>query len=136
LAIKFAEIFPRCHARTARLAYVGDQARRKGYQDRDLLREINLTLDVTQAVPDGILVDTVEKVVIVAEFITTGGAITASRKEDLERKLQPAAKLGYRIRYMNVFPDRKTFARFAAELAYSTESWIAAEGDHVIRFNS
>jgi adenine-specific DNA-methyltransferase len=135
LALMFAEHFPKQHRPAAQVAFIGDQANRRGYQDRDLLREVNLTLDVIQTVPDGILLDTAGKVLVVAEFVTSVGAISQSRKEDLERKLSPARELGYSIKYLTVFPDRKTFARFAAQIAYGTFVWIAEEPEHLIRYN-
>jgi type II restriction enzyme len=39
------------------------------------------------------------------------------------------------IIYVTAFPDRKTFRKFSAEIAWETEAWVAEEPDHLIHFN-
>ncbi|MCI5162867.1 MAG: hypothetical protein D3917_12795 [Candidatus Electrothrix sp. AX5] len=36
---------------------------------------------------------------------------------------------------MGAFPDRATFRKNAAEIAWETEVWIADQPDHLIHFN-
>ena len=37
--------------------------------------------------------------------------------------------------YVTAFPDTKDFKKFAADIAWETEVWIADKPDHMIHFN-
>ncbi|MEI2612097.1 MAG: BsuBI/PstI family type II restriction endonuclease [Candidatus Promineifilaceae bacterium] len=39
------------------------------------------------------------------------------------------------IVYVTAFPNRATFRKFIAEIAWETEVWIAEEPDHLIHFD-
>ena len=37
--------------------------------------------------------------------------------------------------YVTAFPDAATFRRYAADIAWETEVWLADNPDHMIHFN-
>ena len=37
--------------------------------------------------------------------------------------------------YVTAFPDRKTYKKFADELAWETEVWMSDQPDHMIHLN-
>lgn len=121
--------------KTPVIAYLGDTAKKSGYQDREMLRSINLPISVASALPDVVAVDETERRIVVVEIVTSSGPITNARKRDLDALVQEAVKLRHRPIYVTAFPDRRTFRRFAAELAWGTRVWISDEPAHVIWFN-
>ena len=42
---------------------------------------------------------------------------------------------GENLVFISAFPDRNTFVRFAHDIAWETEAWIADNPDHMIHFN-
>jgi hypothetical protein len=47
--------------------------------------------------------------------------------------LQPQA-LGYRLRYVSAFPNRRILRRFIEDIAWGTDVWVASEPEGVIHF--
>ena len=66
------------------------------------------------------------------EAVHSSGPISPVRLEELK-------SLTYNctvdIVYVTAFLDRSTFRKFAPELAWETEVWIADSPDHMIHFN-
>ena len=62
--------------RTPVIAYIGDTAKKSGYQDRERLRSINLPISVASALPDIVAVDETERRLVVVEVVTSSGPIT------------------------------------------------------------
>ncbi len=66
------------------------------------------------------------------EAVTTHGPVTRKRKFELERLLRksPAARI-----YVSAFETLKDFRKWAAEVAWETEVWVAEHKSHMIHFN-
>ena len=66
------------------------------------------------------------------EAVTSHGPVSAKRWIELEHMLE-SCKVG-RV-YVTAFPDRHVFRKFASDIAWETEVWIADNPDHMIHFN-
>ena len=117
-----------------RVVYLGDTRHKDGYQNRDVMRELNLPIHVTANLPDVILLCEAERRLVVVEVVASSGPISASRLAQLDQLVRQPQALGYRLRYVTAFPNRRIFRRFVEEIAWSTDVWIADEPDGVIRF--
>lgn len=82
--------------------------------------------------PDVIVLDRKRHWLIIVEAVASSGHISPLRKLELQRLL---AKCKYPPVFVTAFPDYQTFGRFAADIAWETEVWIADHSTHMIHFN-
>lgn len=116
------------------VVYLGDTAPRAGYQDRTLLRRLNLPIDLTESLPDVVIYSTDENRLLVIEAVTSGGPIDATRLEQLRILCRGPAQLAVRIELVTAFQSRKDLRRFVEEIAWGTLVWIAEEPWNLIHF--
>ncbi|GIX48785.1 MAG: type II restriction endonuclease BsuBI [Candidatus Tectimicrobiota bacterium] len=136
LAAEVVAVYAPTFLRTPRVVYVGDTRHKGGYQNRDLMRELNLPLQVTAQLPDVILLCESERLLVVVEVVASSGPITPARLARLQALVRQPVAMGYRPRYVTAFPSRRVFRRFVEELAWGTQVWIAAEAEQVITFGT
>jgi hypothetical protein len=117
-----------------RVVYLGDTRHKDGYQNRDLMRELNLPIQVTANLPDVILLCEAERRLVVVEVVASSGPISASRLAQLDQLVLQSQALGYRLRYVTAFPNRRVLRRFVEDIAWGTEVWVASEPEGLIRF--
>ncbi len=117
-----------------RVVYLGDTRHKDGYQNRDLMRELNLPIQVTANLPDVILLCEAERRLVVVEVVVSSGPISASRMAQLDQLVAQPQSLGYRLRYVTAFPNRRILRRFIEEIAWGTDVWVASEPEGVIHF--
>jgi len=113
--------------------YLGDTAPRSGYQDRTLMRRLNLPIDVRESLPDVVVYDPDDGLLVI-EVVTSGGPIDSTRLDQLCQFAQGPAKLGVQIEYLTAFPTRRVFRSFVEQVAWETSVWIAAEPSNLIHF--
>jgi hypothetical protein len=113
--------------------YLGDTAPRAGYQNRALLRRMNLPIDVRESLPDVVMYDLDDGLLII-EVVTSGGPIDSARLDQLRQFAQGPVKLGLRVEYLTAFPTRRIFRSFVEQIAWGTSVWIAAEPSNLIHF--
>lgn len=106
------------------VVYLGDTAPRAGYQNRTLMRRLNLPIDVTSSLPDVVVLDQLGQLLIV-EAVTSSGVIDERRLEQLQAFAKGASAQGIRVTYLTAFPNRRTFRRFVEEIAWGTKVWIS-----------
>jgi hypothetical protein len=116
------------------VVYLGDTRHKGGYQNRDLMRELNLPIQVTASLPDVILLCEAERYLVVVEVVASSGPISTARLGQLQALVQQALTLGYRPRYLTAFPSRRLFRRFVEDIAWGTQVWIANEAEQMITF--
>ncbi|HEX4962261.1 MAG TPA: BsuBI/PstI family type II restriction endonuclease [Thermoanaerobaculia bacterium] len=97
--------------------YLGDTSPRAGFQDRALMRRLNLPIDVQESLPDVILYDDEERLLVIAETVTSVGPIDSTRLEQLRELVQGPLKLGVRIEYLTAFPTRRALRTFVEQIA-------------------
>lgn len=136
LAADVVQVYAPAFLRAPQVVYVGDTRRKEGYQNRDLMRELNLPLQVTTSLPDVIVVSDIERCLVVAEVVASSGPISPARLAQLDQLVQRSATLGYRPRYLTALPSRRLLRRFVEEIAWGTQVWIASEPNQVIAFGT
>jgi BsuBI/PstI restriction endonuclease len=117
-----------------RLVFLGDAARKTGYQDRTLMRELNLPIEVKANLPDVILLSQSTRELVVAEAVVSTGIIDESRLAQLVDLTSECARLGFTIQFLTAFPSRSLLRRFADQIAWGTAVWVAAEPNNLVLF--
>lgn len=69
---------------------------------------------------------------VLVEAAATHGPVDHKRHVELEEMLGECEL--DRV-YISAFPDAATFRRYAAEIAWETEGWLADQPEHMIHFN-
>lgn len=116
------------------VVYLGDTAPRVGYQNRSLMRRLNLPIDVSVSLPDVILYDPEEQALLVVEAVISSGPITAGRFTQLQALTIGSANLGARIICVSAFPSRRIFRQFVEDIAWGSSVWIEDEPYNIIHF--
>ena len=136
LTAAVVEVYGPTFLKRPRVVYMGDTRHKDGYQNRDLMRELNLPLQVTANLPDVILLCEANRVLVVIEVVASSGPVSAARLAQLQSLVQQSVLLGYRVRYVTAFPSRRIFRRFVEEIAWGTDVWIADEPEQVVCFGA
>ena len=97
------------------------------------MRRLNLPIDVRESLPDVVVYDPDDRLLIV-EAVTSGGPIDSSRLDQLRDFAQGPTKLGVPIEYLTAFPTRRIFRSFVEQIAWGTSVWIAGEPANLIHF--
>jgi BsuBI/PstI restriction endonuclease domain/BsuBI/PstI restriction endonuclease HTH domain len=134
LAAEVVQVYAPMFLKAPQVIYLGDTRHKGGYQNRDLMRELNLPLQVTASLPDVILLCEVARQLVVVEVVASSGPISEARLGQLRQLVQQSVLLGYQPRYVTAFPSRRVFRRFVEDIAWGTRVWIANEAEHIIRF--
>ncbi|MCZ6874452.1 MAG: BsuBI/PstI family type II restriction endonuclease [bacterium] len=134
LTAEVVQVYAVAFLQTPQVVYLGDTRHKDGYQNRDLMRELNLPLQVTASLPDVIMLSEVDRRLVVIEVVVSSGPVSESRLAQLAQLVQQAMALGYQPRYLTAFPSRRVFRRFVEEIALGTQAWIANEPEQVILF--
>jgi hypothetical protein len=117
-----------------RVIFLGDAARKAGYQDRIAMRELNLPIKVAVNLPDVILISPSTREMVVAEAVVSTGIIGDSRLEQLGGLTSASARLGFKVQFLTAFPTRALLRRFVDQIAWGTAVWIASEPNNLILF--
>jgi hypothetical protein len=116
------------------VVYLGDTAPRAGYQDRSLMRRLNLPIVVSASLPDVILYSLEEQTLLVVEVVISSGPVTPGRLAQLRELTTGPANLGMKTVYISAFPSRRVFRRFVEDIAWESSVWIEDEPYNIIHF--
>ncbi len=105
----------------AELLYFGDTARKRVVFEAELLRALGVPITEHDKLPDLILYWRKQRWLYLVEAVTSHGPVSPKRHSELERMLGSCRIAGFR--------------RYAAEIAWDTEVWVAENPDHMIHFN-
>lgn len=115
------------------LIYAGDTGKKWGYFDEALLNSLGVkTMDSHGKMPDVVLHYPEREWLLLVESVTSHGPVDGKRHEELT-KLFKNAKPG--LVFVTAFPDKSTYKKYAADIAWETEVWIADAPEHMIHFN-
>jgi BsuBI/PstI restriction endonuclease domain/BsuBI/PstI restriction endonuclease HTH domain len=117
----------------ARVLYVGEAADKHKHVDERGLRDLGMFKMAHEKLPDVVAYSPTKNWLFLVEAVTTANPVSEIRRLTLERLLQSTCTAD-RV-YVTAFPTRATFRRFAAEVAWETEVWIAETPDHLVHFN-
>lgn len=116
----------------SRVLYIGDTADKHVVIDAVALAAIGVTLTEHDKLPDVVLFDEKRNWLFLIEAVTSHGPVSSKRHRELE-VVFGECRAG-RV-YVTAFPDAATFRRYAADIAWETEVWLADNPDHMIHFN-
>ncbi len=116
----------------SKLLYAGDTGKKLGHFDESALSKLGVTINSKGKMPDVVLNFARKRWLLLVEAVTSHGPVDAKRHRELT-KLFSGSKFG--LVYVTAFLDRRTFAKYAKEIAWETEVWIAETPDHMIHLN-
>lgn len=116
----------------AEVLYVGDTADKHVVLDAPGLVALKVVVTEHDKLPDLILYRRDKNWLYLIEAVTSHGPISPKRHRELEQVL---AKCSADRVYVTAFPSAAEFRKYAANIAWETEVWIADNPDHMIHFN-
>lgn len=133
------EFAPRFLAEPAVL-FISDSGEKVVARDEQLASLIGLQIQADRNLPDVILLDLArgrERLIFV-EVVATDGGITLQRKAALSALAANARFSIASVFFVTAFADRSmpAFRRLAAELAWDTFAWFAAEPAHLLCYRA
>ncbi len=114
------------------LLYVGDTESKWGYYDKELFKQIGIDYESHGKMPDVILFIQEKNWLCLIEAVTSHGPIDSKRYSELQTIFN---KNKQELVFISAFPDKKTFNKFAKDIAWETEVWLADNPTHMIHFN-
>ncbi len=85
-----------------------------------------------EQLPDVIAYSETKNWLYLIEAVTTANPITELRRKTL---LELTHHCIADVIFITAFPDRATYHKFAKDIAWETEVWIADAPEHMIHFN-
>jgi adenine-specific DNA-methyltransferase len=132
LEVAIVEEFGPHFAPGAKLICLGDTAKKTLILDKDAFAKLGLSISEHGKFPDVVLYDSKKKWLFLIEAVTVHGPISPKRQIARE-KLFEKSKAG-KI-YVTAFLDFTTYKKYANDIAWETEVWIAEMPAHMIHFN-
>lgn len=114
------------------VVYVGDTEDKDLYKDKKLLKELAVNMGEHEKLPDVILYEKEKRWLYFIEAVTSVGPISPKRLVEINNM---TANCECGKIYVTAFLDMKTFKKFAEELAWETEVWLAEMPEHMIHLN-
>ena len=112
--------------------YVGDTIEKDMIKNEFWLHELGFSITLHDKMPDVVLYAAEKNWLYFIEAVTSVGPMNPERIHDLKAMTQDvtAGKI-----YVTAFLDFATYKKFAHQLAWDTEVWIAENPDHMIHLN-
>lgn len=119
-------------ATNAECLYVGDTIEKDLVKNVEKLLELGFEITLHDKMPDVVLYREDKNWIYFVESVTSVGPMDPKRILEIEEltKNVSAGKI-----YVTAFLDFKTYKKFAEELAWETEVWIAEMPEHMIHLN-
>lgn len=125
------EFLPR-FGQHAEVLYVGDTADKFLFLNEAALNKLSFFEIAHEKLPDVLAYSKGKNWLFLIEAVHSANPIDPLRKMTLEKL---AAKCSADIVFVTAFLSRSSFRKFAADIAWETEVWIAENPDHMIHFN-
>lgn len=119
---------------TAQVLYCGDTADKYLFVDEPKLREIGIDLsrESHTKLPDVVLYNPQKNWLYLIEAVTSHGPIGKKRMHNLEKMLDQTTA---GLIFITAFLTKASFRKFADDIAWETEVWIAENPKHMVHFN-
>jgi hypothetical protein len=116
----------------SKLLYLGDTAHKHVVCEQKDLTRLNIALTEHDKLPDIILYDKKRNWLYLIEAVTSHGPVNSKRHAEIEGMLLdcPTERI-----YVTAFLNKTDFRKYAADIAWETEVWLAENPDHMIHFN-
>ncbi len=116
----------------AEVLYVGDTANKSLFMNRAKLAELKFFELAHDKLPDVVAYSQSKNWLYLIEAVTTANPITELRRKSL---LELTHACSADVVFITAFPDRAAYRKFAKDIAWETEVWIAEAPEHMIHFN-
>lgn len=116
----------------AEVLYVGDTANKSLFVNHLRLTELKFFELAHDKLPDVVAYSKMKNWLYLIEAVTTVNPITELRRKSLIELTQACTA---EVVLITAFPDRATYRKFAKDIAWETEVWIADAPEHMIHFN-
>jgi hypothetical protein len=116
----------------ADILYLGDTAKKHVVCKMDILNKLCFPITEHDKLPDVVLYQDQRNWLFLVEAVTSHGPVSPKRHRELETLLSSC--LSNRI-YVSAFLTRNDFRKYAADIAWETEVWIAEDPTHMIHYN-
>ena len=125
------EFAPR-FAQECECLYVGDTAKKDLFINNEKLEKLGFTISTHDKMPDVILYCEEKNWIYFIEAVTSTGPMNYKRINEIKQLTEnvDAGKI-----FITAFLDIITFKKFASDLAWDSEVWIADTPNHLIHFN-
>ena len=112
--------------------YVGDTIEKDLVKNVEKLKELGFEITLHDKMPDVVLYREDKDWIYFVESVTSVGPMDPKRILEIEEMTKDvmAGKI-----FVTAFLDFKTYKKFAEELAWETEVWIAEMPEHMIHLN-
>jgi adenine-specific DNA-methyltransferase len=111
---------------------LGDTAKKRLVSETNELARLNIPEMHHDKLPDVVLYDNSRRWLFLIEAVTTHGPVSPKRHAELEAALKGCA--AGRI-YVTAFMNFTAFKKYASDIVWESEVWIAEFPDHMIHFN-
>lgn len=125
------EFLPR-FGKGCQVLYVGDTADKFLFMDRPTLHSLSFFELSHDELPDIIAFDSSKNWLFLIEAVHSSGTVSEIRMLELKRLTE---KCTAEIIFVTAFMSKGDFRKWAADIAWETEVWIANNPDHLIHFN-
>ncbi len=132
LQVAIIEEFGPRFAPGAVVLYVGDTAKKHVIFNSDQLARLGVPITEHDKLPDVVLYEPQKRWLFMIEAVTSHGPVSPKRHRQIESFLVGCA--AERV-YVTAILSISDFRKYAADIAWETEVWIAANPDHMIHFN-
>ncbi len=132
LQVAIIEEFGPRFAPGAMVLYVGDTAKKHVIFECDQLTRLGVPITEHDKLPDIVLYDPKKNWLFMIEAVTSHGPVSPKRHREIESFLRNCR--AERV-YVTAFLSINDFRKYAADIAWETEVWIAVTPDHMIHFN-
>jgi hypothetical protein len=116
----------------AEVLYVGDTEDKNKFTNTSRLQELNFFELAHDKLPDVVAYSAAKNWLFLIEAVTTANPISELRLRSLKQLTQ---KCSANVVYITAFPNRATYRKFAHDIAWETEVWLADSPEHMIHFN-
>lgn len=129
---RIIEDFAARFTRDAVLVYLGDSANKRLIMSTQILKSLSIPTMSHDKLPDVVLYETGRNWLFLIEAVTSHGPVSPKRHAELEQMLKDCT--ADRV-YVTAFTDFADFKKYAADIVWESEVWIADFPDHMIHFN-
>ena len=112
--------------------YVGDTDNKWAFFDAPLFGKLGCRTGEHGKIPDVVVYLQEKNWLVLIEAVTSHGPMNPKRVIELQELLSSATAAPV---FVTAFLDTKTFVRYAGDIAWETEVWIAENPSHMIHFN-
>lgn len=132
LQVAIVEEFGPRFAPGATVLYVRDTALKHVVYEAEELKRLGVPITEHDKLPDAVLYWPQKNWLYLVEAVTSHGPVSSKRHRELERMLRDCTA---DCVYVTTFHTMDDFRKYAADIAWETEVWIADNPDHMIHFD-